>query len=204
MRGIFFCCLGLLWPGLGFSAAEADSKTAIVKVFVDQYFIDDADFDPSKSFELAARWPLKPASQLMLETSVSSNFGAETKEECDNTGCFVLTLDTFELLVGGTYRFSEDGILGQQWLNFVRGGLLFYDLEVELEETFYELKPKGTDRSEDSGNGFYAGIGGDFSWRDFPLTWELLYRSRLDALGDSSAPFNVNSLSLGIGMRFGF
>ena len=197
---LFFC---LLWQGMSFATEPKDTLTARAMVLVDQHVIDGTSFDPSPGLDAAIRWHPQSNSPWSLEAAIASTLGAETEEECDNTGCYTLTLDARDLLLGGVYQFSEQEFFNRQWLPFVRGGLLLYTIDVELEESFYGLKPEGKTTTDDTGSGFYLGLGADFELGDLPLTWELLYRSRLDVLGDSSSPFDMNSISFGIGMRFG-
>ncbi|MAR93184.1 MAG: hypothetical protein CML06_20235 [Pseudomonadales bacterium] len=161
--------------------------------------VDDADFDETFSAELGARWRLQ--NPLYLETAVAGVNGPETERKADNTGQYQLTLNGFDLLAGLQYRHPLGSALEAQ----VRGGLLWYRLELELEEEFFSLKQGGTDSETDQGWGYYLGAGVSRSLNsDWRWSGSILYRQRRDMLGDSERPFDVTSFGLAAGIARSF
>lgn len=190
----------LLGFGQWVYAIDAPSPFSLaVKPVYDFVDVEGADFDGSFSIEVQAGFAINE--RFKLEGSLTGLNNSQSDEECDNTGCYSLTLNSIEVLAGGNVQFFEAGRF-----NMVgRGGILFYQLDVELEETFYGLKPSGSVSKSDSGSGFYLGVGSGLKLSpQFSLIAELLYRSRRDVFGDSSASFDVNSVGIGIGGRFRF
>ena len=196
----FFLLSGFLLTSFfgTFASAQIDNPISLtvkpVYDFVD-VDVDGVDFDGSLSLEVAARISL--TEQFDFEVSVTGLNEAETDQECDNTGCYTLNINSLESLFGGALNVYERN----QFSLFLRGGVLFYKLSVELEETFFDIKPGGLASADDDGFGFYLGAGSKWMLNPkFGLTGEFMYRNRRDVLGDSSKPFDVNSYGVGIGL----
>jgi len=87
-----------------------------------------------------------------------------------------------------------------------RLGLQYWRTELEVEEYFNASIPGGTVTADDSGYGYYIGIGGAHYITDsLTIQLEFLHMKQLDLFeGSSSQPFDlgINALSVGLGYRF--
>ena len=161
--------------------------------------MDDADFDGSLSLEGSVQLLLN--SKFGLELGITGLNQSETDETFDNAGSYKITLNSQEWLLGGNMSFMQQ----DRFRLYGRAGLIMYRMDVELAESFYGIKPAGTASTDDSGTGFYLGLGSEFIIAPkFALIGELLYRNMKDVLGDSSRPFDVSSVGFGVGGRYYF
>ncbi|MBA54738.1 MAG: hypothetical protein CMK89_09805 [Pseudomonadales bacterium] len=161
--------------------------------------VDDADFDGAFSAEGGLRWAF--SDNVLLEAGVSGINDSETDTLEDNTGSYQLTLNSWDFLLGGHYQFD----FTDKSYGFVRLGLLFYSMEIELEEGFYGLKPSGKDSTSDNGFGFYAGGGCAIVMSpNMTLEAQVIFKRRPDFLDGSSRPFDVDTTTISIGTRYSF
>ncbi|RLT98646.1 outer membrane protein [Ketobacter sp.] len=161
--------------------------------------VEGADFDGTVAAEIGARWTLNDL--LLLEAGLSGIFDSQTDTLEDNTGSYQLSINSWDFLLGIQYRhwFAE------QLAGYVRLGALVYNMEIELDEAFYDLKPAGSDSASDNGFGFYGAVGVTYQLNPgWSMSSELLFKRRLDFLGDSSKPFDVDSTGFSIGLRHSF
>ena len=194
--------LGLFAIPLSANAAE-DQAIHLDHVYLnigyDSVGVENADFDGAFAAEGGLRWALSDS--ILLEVGLSGINDAETQTVEDNTGSYKLTLNSWDLLLGGSYQFDFTDKLG----GFLRFGLLAYSMEIELEEGFYDLKPSGKDSATDNGFGFYAGGGcGLVVAPNMTLDAQILFKRRSDFLDDSSRPFDVDTTTFSIGTRYSF
>lgn len=194
---LFATAIALVYWCLPSYAAENISLS--VKPGYEFVDVDGADFGGSLALEGVAG--LKLNQSFAVEAGLYGLYESQTDKECDNTGCYRLSVSSFEAFFGGRY----DVLPGKRFSPYARAGLLFYSLEVELEEEFYGIKPEGSDSADDTGMGLYISAGTSLRINDmFALFAEIQYRSRKDVFENSSAPFDVNSLGVGAGFRWSF
>ncbi|MEE2731915.1 MAG: outer membrane beta-barrel protein [Pseudomonadota bacterium] len=161
--------------------------------------VEGADFDGTVGAEIGARWTLNDL--LLLEAGLSGIFDSQTETLEDNTGSYQLSISSWDFLLGIQYqqRFAE------RLAGYVRLGALAYNMEIELDEAFYDLKPAGSDSASDNGFGFYGGVGATYLLNPgWSISSELLFKRRLDFLDESSKPFDVDSTGFSIGLRHAF
>lgn len=170
-----------------------------INIGYDWVEVEGADFNNVFSVEAGMRWSLNQA--LFLETSLTGVNDSDTDTVEDNRGAYRLTLDSWDFLLGGVYQHSISDTL----LLYGRGGLLMYRMQLDLEESFYDLKAAGSDSVSDNGFGLYAGLGCqlqlDPNWY---VGSEFVFKRRSDFLDDSSRPFDVDTYSLNLGVRYHF
>lgn len=197
-----FIMAGLFAIPLSANAAK-DQAVRLDHVYLsvgyDSVDVDSADFDGAFAAEGGVRWLLSET--FLLETALSGINEAETQTVEDNTGSYQLTLNSWDLLLGGVYQFDFTNKLS----GFLRFGLLAYSMEIELEEGFYDLKPSGKDSASDNGFGFYVGGGcGLAIGPNSTLDAQIIFKRRSDFLDDSSRPFDVDTTTFSIGTRYSF
>jgi len=172
-----------------------ESKQAFVSISYDWVEVDKADFDGVVAVEGGVLWPMQE--NLFVVTSITGINDSSTDTQEDNTGSYQLTLNSLELLTGVQYQHHLSDLLSA----YIRGGLLAYRMEIELEEGFYGLKPSGRDSTSDTGWGLFVGAGVQWDLQNqWLLKSELLYRNRFDFLDSSSKPFDVMSVGIHIGL----
>ena len=193
---------GLLAIHVSAKAAEHNAihvEHVFLNVGYDSVDVEGADFDGAFAAEAGVRWVLSDS--FLLEAGLSGINDAETRTVEDNTGSYQLTLNSWDLLLGGNYQFNFTDKLN----GFLRFGLLAYSMEIELEEGFYDLKPSGRDSATDNGFGFYAGGGcGLVIGPRSTLDAQIIFKRRTDFLDDSSRPFDVDTTTFSIGTRYTF
>lgn len=184
------------------AAAHGQSEPQLngsLKAIYDIVDSDGDDFGGSLSLEGTLRLELSP--KFELEAGLTGINDADSDEAEDNTGSYKLTLNSTELLLGGSVNLLQKNQLEV----YGRGGLILYKIDVELEEEFFGLKPGGSASTDDSGTGFYIGLGGEMKYSpELSIIGEIQYRSLLDVLGDSSKPFDVDAISFGVGAKYYF
>jgi len=89
---------------------------------------------------------------------------------------------------------------------FARLGLQYWRTKLEVEEYFGPGIPEGESSADDTGYGYYLGVGvTHFVTDNFIVLFELSHYEQLDVFeGESAYPFDlaINALSLGVGYRF--
>ena len=150
---------------------------------------------------------------LLLNYAVMQNWGleaglnrlteAETQYEADNVGGYKMSFHSNELLLGvyGTIPIDE----ARFWRLHGSAGWLRYRMTIQLEETFYDYKPGGTDSTTDQGNGYYVGLGVRRTAKNnLDVQIQVMHFQRLDVLGESTRPFDLSTTgaSAGITMHF--
>lgn len=192
---------------LGFAshtfAAEPHNPISFDHVFLnlgyDWVEVENADFNGSLSGEAGVRWKVEDS--FLLEASLSGINDSDTDKVEDNRGAYSLALDSWDVLFGGLYQHA----IKDQFEIYGRAGFLAYRMQLDLEESFYDLKAAGSDSVSDNGYGFYAGVGClvqlDANWR---IASDLVFKRRLDFLDDSSRPFDVDTFGINVGARYYF
>jgi hypothetical protein len=166
------------------------------KIIYDFVDVESADFDGSLSLEGAITIPANE--HISFEAAITGLNDSQSDRLEDNTGSYQLTLNSIDLLAGVQLQFFQS----KQWRGYARGGVLYYNMDVELEEAFYDLKPAGTVSESDNGFGYYLGVGTTMQTSaGWALVCEATYRARLDVFDDSSKPFDVNSFGVSFGIQ---
>lgn len=157
-----------------------------------------SDLDGSWRFEGFGQWQLHP--HFALEAGISQSVGAEESGE-DTTGTYHLDIrstDYFAGLRGDTRPWGA-------FSGYGRVGVLYYHSEVQLEESFFGVKPGGKLEEIEEGTGFYLEAG--VSWLlgaslklDAGITW----RNRQDYFESALRPFDMEELGVAIGAVYTF
>jgi opacity protein-like surface antigen len=120
----------------------------------------------------------------------------------DIVGDYRASVQTSSLLLGLPPRYRASA----PFEAYGRLGLMLWHTELEIDEYFGPGVPGGTVSEEDTGYGYYAGIGGAHYITDrWIVQLELRHMKQLDMFeGKTSTPFDLttNALSLGFGYRF--
>ncbi|MGB3620424.1 MAG: outer membrane beta-barrel protein [Ketobacter sp.] len=197
MRYILLLLSILLVPGTAL-AAEAEQSVSL-KLVLDSVDVDGADFDGS--YTLAGTYSYSLAPGWSVQATISGINKSESEWQYDNTGSYRITINSLDLMAGARYDFFQS----DKWGFFARGGLLYYRMDLDLDEEFYGIKAGGSAAADDNGFGFYLGGGSTMQVRsDIKLVAELQFASRRDVLGDSSQPFDVNTLGILLGGEYSF
>ena len=120
----------------------------------------------------------------------------------DIVGDYRASLQTTAILLGikPRYKFSTPYEI------YGRLGLQYWQTELEVEEYFSDAIPEGKSTATDSGNGYYASLGGAYYvTENVLLQLEISYMKQLDVFaGESNYPFDltITALSFGVGYRF--
>jgi opacity protein-like surface antigen len=177
-----------------FAQADESAQSISLKAVFDSVDVKEADFDASVTLEGTYSYYLAP--QWAVEASLNGINDSESEKEFDNTGSYRVTINSLDFMVGARFDFFQS----DSWSIYARGGLMFYKMDIELDEEFYVIKPPGGVLTEDDGFGYYLGGGASYALSSkLNLSMELQYRSRLDVLDDSSRPFDVNTFGILIG-----
>lgn len=165
------------------------------KIGYDWVDVAPAEFDGYFSLEAGLRLSIND--QFSLEAAVTGINDSTSDRVEDNVGSYQLTLNSLDVLVGGYFQHP----IANGTKLYLRGGALFYSMEIEIEEGFYDLKPAGKDTADDRGFGLYAGVGAEFKLSgEWSGLAEFLYKTHPDFLSSSSKPFDVNSYGIAIGL----
>lgn len=139
---------------------------------------------------------------LSLETGIFASNKTQDSRKSDIAGDFRANLATRTLALGlkPQYNFSSPFQL------YARLGILYWETEIEIEEYFNEDTQGGIDSAEDSGQGYYAGIGAAyFITEAITLHFEYNRQQHLDLFDSrSNYPLDLEISSIAIGAGFHF
>jgi len=120
----------------------------------------------------------------------------------DIVGDYRASLQTTAILLGikPRYKFSTPYEI------YGRLGLQYWRTELEVEEYFSDAIPEGKSTATDSGNGYYASLGGAYYVAENVLVQlEISYMKQLDVFaGESKYPFDLTITALGFGVGYRF
>ena len=159
----------------------------------------EADLDGAAQFTLRLHYV--PTRHWGLEAGVNRLSSLSTKTESDNAGRYRLTFTSTDLIFGvsGWLPISKD------WSLTGSAGLLYYDLEIELEESFYDYKPSGRAETDDTGTGYYAAAGVRYHLKsNCSIDAQMMHFMRQDVMGDSRKPFDLSTSGASIGVALYF
>lgn len=155
-------------------------------------------FDDSFRFEGFALLPLSPLLAVELGAATTTT---TTDADEDNQGRYQLDVSSDDLGIG----LRLDLPLSAQLGGYGRAGLLYYYSDLHFEESFFGIKPGGELDEVEEGSGYYLDAG--LTWRLSPLLQlqsGLTWRVRRDYFEDSSRPFDMTELGVGVGAVFTF
>lgn len=158
-----------------------------------------ASFSTRLGWDVLAGYQWQPAWAVELRLA---GFSGSEDTGADNVGTYDLSLDTRDLGVGVRWHSAP---FGNGLQGVVRGGLLHYRLDLELEEAFYDLRPAGKVSQTETGTGYYLGAGLE-AQVDQRITWDALlyYANRLDVFKRSPRGFDLKEWRLSAGVRYSF
>lgn len=159
---------------------------------------DSSDFDLAGSYRLQGGHWFSP--NFAVEAGYSALSNAEEKGE-DNRGSYKLTLDSDDLFVGPVISTDRT----KQTRFFASGGVLYSKINIEVEESFFGLKPGGKASDENTSFGFYLNGGVAFSvGSQFDLLASLSYFKRSGAVKTYGGDVDVNDAALNLGANYRF
>ena len=139
-----------------------------------------------------------------LAADIGLMVSAKTLEQTseDIVGQYRTNIQTQAALLGLKPRYR----LESPYEFYGRLGLQYWYTELEVEEYFGEGVPPGSSSADDTGYGYYLGLGvSHFVTEKFIVQFELRHFTQLDVFeGQSERPFDlsINAFSLGVGYRF--
>lgn len=135
---------------------------------------------------------------IRIEGGLSQTTDTEDSDS-DNTGEYKLEITSSDLFAGVRFESNPMGI----FTFFGRGGLLYYKSEIKLNESFYDIKPKGSVEVDEEGTGFYLSGGGALEVAPrLKLTGELAYLVRQDYFAGARRAFDMKEMGVSIGIIF--
>ena len=167
-----------------------------------------ADFDAGGSDDFSSGNALNLQYSYYLKSWLAADVGLLVSEKVldgpneDIVGTYRAGLQTNTLLLGvkPRYKFSSPYEI------YGRIGLQVWRTELEIEEYFNDSTPEGRIVLDDTGTGYYFGLGGAHYVTDnVMVTLEVRQLVQLDVFaGESNYPFDltITALSLGVGYRF--
>lgn len=159
----------------------------------------DADIDNMTHLTLMLNYDL--GRYWGIQAGINRPYQLETSEQSDNAGEYQMRFNTRDLLLG----LSGTLPLNRNWALFGSAGWLRYDMDIELEESFYDYKPSGTVTADDNGNGYYATLGARYQLSDsWYLDGRAMHFQRQDILGDSRQPLDLSTTGAAIGATLYF
>lgn len=193
LMGVF-----MLAAPLAQAQIAAESHWAGIQLGVADVEVDGGDLDVSEAYGIElGRW-------------FSTHFGVEmglsalrdAKEEGkDNRGTYKLNLESDETYVGPRISTSHF-----DWLRFFgSAGLLYSRVNIEVDESFYGLKPGGSAADRDETLGYYVSGGMSFAVPGrVDLSAVLRYRQRPDVIESYAGGVDVSDTSFNMGVAFRF
>lgn len=158
------------------------------------------DFSSNKAITIRHNYFLKDWLATDLGVLTTDQAYDETRQ--DVVGYYRAGVQTQALMLGMKFRHRAKS----PYEAYGRLGLQYWRTELEVEEYFNESIPGGTTTVDDSGYGYYFGIGGAHYITDrLTIQLEYLYMKQLELFADSSSqPFDlgINALSIGVGYQF--
>ena len=196
--------LGYLSSPSAFAKAEVEtSRSSLSGSLMFGYYQGhiNADAELDSAAQLTLRLHYFPTRYWGLEAGLNQPSSLSTTTESDNAGRYQLTFDSDELMLGVSGKWPIDNT----WNLLGSVGLLYYDMEIGLEESFYDYKPSGSDKTDDNGTGYYAAAG---VRRHLKGNWSIdaqtMHFMRQDVMGDSRKPFDLSSTGASIGVALYF
>lgn len=172
------------WVGLSLGVASVKAKSS------------DLDTAENYKFELG-RWFNQ---NFALEMGASAARNAKENGE-DNRGAYSLKLESNDAFIGP--RISTNHYDPLRF--FASGGLLYSRVTVEVEESFYGIKPGGKASDENSVFGYYLNGGVAFATQSkIDLSAALCYRHRPGVIKTYNGDVDVNDVALNVGAEFRF
>ncbi len=157
------------------------------------------DFDLSRNSQINLGYDFNP--WWGIETGISIVADNESEIAHDLAGSYQTTLSSKSALLGahGYYPIAD------KFRGYLRLGGLAYKANLDLEETFDDVKEAGKDSATDNGFGYYYSLG--FDWQPTKVTVVRIEYQRqelLDVFSDSIRSFDItySGLALGIGIYF--
>lgn len=160
--------------------------------------VDGADLDAAGYYSLeVGRW-------------FTANFGVEmglsalrdSREDGeDNRGSYTVKLDASETYVGPRVSTSHFNA----WRFFGSAGLLYSQVDIEVEEEFFGLKPAGKTSDSNNALGYYLGGGVSYAPPGrLDYTAVARYRHRPGVIEAYSGDTDINDASISLGLAFRF
>ncbi|OUS30127.1 hypothetical protein A9Q99_06495 [Gammaproteobacteria bacterium 45_16_T64] len=155
---------------------------------------------------------LTTSPRLLAGISLTPNFSVEAgyyylyteqdEEESDTTGQFNVSITSSDFLLGGKGQVNLNRLISL----YVRGGALFWNTELELEEEFFGIVDGGKISKKDDGIGYYlsGGIVLHFTKRLYMDAYLATHQRTGVFEEDSERPIDVTETLGGVGIGFKF
>jgi opacity protein-like surface antigen len=151
-----------------------------------------SDFDRTESVDLQGGYSIND--WLALTGGLAWYDDSQESGETD-AGQYELTLSTYSLYLGAQAAWQ----LSPQWSFNVDAGIDYAHVELDVEEGFRGIKPRGKDSIDDRVPGFHASIGARYKIGNISAGPVFSYRRAPDVFDDdSNYPFDLILKSLGV------
>ena len=183
-----------LHSGLSVSAAVGLSKVDI---------INDAptrpDFNNSTYLQLNINYALNEWFE--IDTGIISYQESKTEKMTDLAGTYQLATSANALQLGGRFLLNVDNDIRA----YFRLGGSYYRVNLEVNESFDDIKESGKDSANSSGKGYYYGVGIiTNASKNLEIQMEYLGQHLSDVFEDSSRPFDIRYKGVTLGARYNF
>lgn len=169
-----------------------------VQLGISKLEVDGGDLDDASDFSLElGRWF---TANLGVELGLSTLRDAKESGE-DNRGTYIVTVDANEFYVGPRLSTSHFDV----WRFFGSAGLLYSEVDIEVEEAFFDMKPGGTKSVSEKATGYY--VGGGLSYAppgrvDFSA--QVRYHHRPGVIESYAGEVDIDDASLNLGVAYRF